>query len=204
MTAGEMLARRATLDDLHVLRDLWRRSNLPENELEKRLTEFQVVVQPEGQMAGAVALHMEGKEGVIHSESFASPELEGEARVQLWERVQSLARNHGLFRLWIQSPHPFWKSEGFLVPSEKERSKLPPGFGFQQTEWLALYLREETAAEVSLEKEFELFKQQQEELSRKAFRQAGVLRILIWVFSFSALVILVLLIWRLFQQMSPP
>jgi hypothetical protein len=200
MTAGQLLARRATLDDLELLRGMWRRAGLAEGELERRLTEFQVVVQLEGgPMVGAIGLRLEGRDGVLHSESYMAAEVEGEARLELWERVQALARNHGLHRLWIRNGHPFWKSEGFVVADEAAMSLKPRVGNGVEGDWLVLVVREENPAARSMEKEFALFKQEQEAMSMRAMRQAQYLRWIIWVAAFGAVLALLWLLWRLVQ-----
>ena len=48
--------RRATLDDLVTLREIWFSMRLPADELEKHLKEFQVVEDAEGNVLGAVGI----------------------------------------------------------------------------------------------------------------------------------------------------
>jgi N-acetylglutamate synthase-like GNAT family acetyltransferase len=46
MKSANLRIRRATVDDLAALKDIWASMRLPPDELEKRLTEFQVVENP--------------------------------------------------------------------------------------------------------------------------------------------------------------
>src|SRR5256885_17260457 len=62
-------------------------------DLEKRLTEFQLIVSDESDLLGAIGLHVEGKQGQLHSEAFTQPEQEDRFRAQLWERMQIVARS---------------------------------------------------------------------------------------------------------------
>ena len=66
--------RRATVDDLPGLKLLWERARLQVLDLEKRLTDFQLVVSDADDLIGAIGLHIEGKQGHVHSEAFAQPE----------------------------------------------------------------------------------------------------------------------------------
>ena len=93
MNAPKYAVRRATVDDLGGLKQLWQRARLQVLDLEKRLTDFQLVVSDAGDLIGAIGLHIEGKQGQVHSEAFAQPELDAQFRDQVWERIQVLARD---------------------------------------------------------------------------------------------------------------
>ena len=56
MDSSDLTVRRATLDDLPTLLGLWEVNRLPALELERRLTEFQVVSRPDGVVVGAIGL----------------------------------------------------------------------------------------------------------------------------------------------------
>ena len=170
MNASELTVRRATVDDLNGLKQLWERTRLQVLDLERRLTEFQLLVSNESDLLGAIGLHIEGKQGQLHSEAFTQPEQEDRFRAQLWERLQIVARNHGLVRLWTQERSPFWQQAGFGGASPELLKKLPSGFGDAQAYWLALQLKEENLAAFSLEQEFELFQAAQKEESERLRR----------------------------------
>src|SRR5205823_12351813 len=151
MNSPEYTARRATVDDLSGLKILWERARFQVLDLEKRLTEFQLIVSDAGDLIGALALHIEAKQGLLHSGAFAQPEQEEQFRPQLWERIQSVARNHGLNRLWTQEGAPFWLQAGFVEGSSETLPRLPPGFGDRQARWLTLQLKDENVAALSIE-----------------------------------------------------
>ncbi len=177
MSAPEYTLRRATVDDLVGLKLLWDRTHLQVLDLERRLTEFQLLVSDTGDLMGAVGLQIDGKQGRIHSESLAQPENQDAFRQQLWERVLAVARNYGLVRLWTDETAPFWGRRGFQeVDAEIIKKKLPAGFGDPSKRWLALQLREESAAAVSMEHEFELFQAAQKEGADKLMQQAKSLK----------------------------
>lgn len=174
--------RRATVDDLPLLKPLWARAGLPVLEEEKHLTEFQLMFADDGQLAGAVGLQIAGKSGRIHSEAFVNPEKEELQRPHLWARLRIVAKNHGLSRLWTTEPSPFWHREaGFAPATSDELKKLPAPFGNSHTAWQTLAIREESLEVISLEKEFELFQQQQMQSTSEAMRQARRLKWLAYV-----------------------
>jgi len=162
--------RRATVDDLGGLKLLWERARFQVLDLERRLTDFQLIVSDAGDLIGAMGLHIDGKQGRLHSGAFTQPELEEQFGLQLWERIQTVARNHGLVRLWTQDSGPFWQQAGFAETSPETHKKLPANFGDAQARWLMLQLKEENAATLSVEHEFELFQTSQKEETEKLLR----------------------------------
>ena len=170
MNSPAYTVRRATVDDLGGLKILWERARFQVLDLEKRLTEFQLVVSDAGDLIGAIGLHIEAKQGKLHSGAFTLPEQANQFRPQLWERVQNVARNHGLVRLWTQEGAPFWTQAGFGEPPPETLKRLPPGFGDAHARWLMLQLKEENVAALSVEQEFELFQTSQKEETEKIMR----------------------------------
>lgn len=168
--------RRATVDDLAKLRMLWKQAELPVAALERCLTEFQVAEGVDGTLLACLGLRLEAQHGKIHSAAYRSLETRLELEQRLWERMRSVARNHGLWKLWTQDGSPFWRAQGFQEADENVLKKLPPRFGEPAGAWLFLPLRDEIAPAISVEQEFELFKQAQRDGSDRAFRQARVLR----------------------------
>jgi len=189
MNSPDYTLRRATVDDLIGLKQLWERAHLQVLDLEKRLTEFQLIITDTGDLVGAIGLRIEGKQGNLHSEAFARAEDQDKFRQQLWERIQSVARNHGLVRLWTQEPAPFWTQRGFQEADAETIKKLPPALGDPGKRWSSVQLKEETAAEVSIEREFELFQAAQRESSEKIMRQAKVLKVMAYSILIVALLI---------------
>ena len=177
MNSPEYTARRATVDDLSGLKILWERARFQVLDLEKRLTEFQLIVSDAGDLIGALALHIEAKQGLLHSGAFAQPEQEEQFRPQLWERIQSVARNHGLNRLWTQEGASFWLQAGFVEGSAETLPRLPPGFGDRQARWLTLQLKDENVAALSIEHEFELFQTAQKEETERLRRLGRTMKV---------------------------
>ena len=116
MSTSSFRVRRATLEDLNQLSGRWKTMHLPADDLGKRVTEFQVAEDGEGKLAGAVGLQIAQRQGRVHSEAFGDFALADVLRPLLWERLQSLATNHGLLRVWTQEKAPFWTQCG-LAPA---------------------------------------------------------------------------------------
>ena len=190
MSSPEYTLRRATVDDLVGLKILWERVHLQVLDLERRLTEFQLAVSETGDLMGAIGLQIDSKQGKIHSEALAQPENQDFFRQQFWERLQIVARNHGLVRLWTEEPSPFWTQRGFQ-PADPELAgkRLPPAFGVSTKHWLTLQLREESATAISLEHEFDVFQAAQKESADRLMRQAGMLKTFAYTLLFVAVIV---------------
>ena len=167
------------MDDLAQLAKLWRAADLPVAELEKQFTDFQVAEEDEGKLAAAIGLQIEGSNGRVHSETFADFALTDELRPALWGRLQVVAQNHSLFRLWTEESAPWWrKGAGFSTPSDELLQKLPESFGPRHPLWLSLRLKEEGADPALLDKEFALFKETERLRREKLMHRGRVLRII--------------------------
>jgi len=188
MSTSQPQARRATIDDLSKLTPLWRAEGLAAHELEKRFKEFQLLEGPEGEVLGTIGLQISGHEGRLHSETFAHPEDGDALRQLLWERVQMIANNHGIIRLWTQLESPFWHHVGFTGASGDLMVRLPSVFaGDHRRAWLFYQLRSETSPVVSLDKEFAMFREAERERTEKIFRQARVLKMIAAVLAVAVL-----------------
>lgn len=176
MDPAQCVVRRANVDDLAGLKLLWERAGLQVLDVERHLTEFQLIASLEGDLIGAVALRHEGKQGWLHSEAFVQPEHEDAFRPLLWQRVQNLARNHGLVRIWTLEEAPFWHREGFVPADQELVKKLPRSFGSSQHHWRVLVLHDEVVDKVSLEHEFEMFQQASRASMEDVIGQARRLR----------------------------
>ncbi len=171
--------RRATVDDLAQLAELWQAVHLPVAELEKQFTDFQVAEDEQGTLAAAIGLHIEGGHGRVHSETFADFALTDALRPALWERLQVVAHNHGLFRLWTEESAPWWKKDaGFSTPSDELLQKLPESYGPRHAAWLTLRLKDEVAEPDFLEKQIAMFKEAERLRREKLLRRGRALRII--------------------------
>lgn len=195
MTTPGLQVRRATVDDLSTLIPLWQEDSFPSEELEKRIKEFQVVVDPDGEVLGAAALSIAGSEGLLHSEVFARPEQSDYMRAALWERFQILANNFGLVRVWTQFDTPFWHTNGFREPGADVIERLPAVFGSPAAGWIYLQLREDAAPALTFDKEFALFRETEKEQTEKLFRQARVLKMIAAVLGVGVFVLVI--VWSI-------
>lgn len=194
MTEPALTVRRATLADVPRLRQLWSDAGWPVAELEKRFTEFQVIETSGGVVVAAMGLHLDSRHGRLHSEVFAEAETREEHRARLWERLQAVARNHGLVRLWVAST-PGWRRAGFVTPDAGGLERLPAAFGGREEAWLTLILKEEATQTISLEKELEIFQMQQREDTERLMQQARMWKGIAVVVS---VIFFVIVIWGLF------
>jgi len=117
----------------------------------------------------------------MHSEAFTHPDEADEARPFLWERIQNLARNHGLTRLWTLEASPFWHQAGFVEADNHLLEKLPGAFGDRHSRWFTLALRDDHAQAISIEKEFALFQQAQRTSTEQVLAQARRLKALAYL-----------------------
>jgi hypothetical protein len=177
MTASTLRVRRATIEDLAVLRPLWSSMRLTVAELEPRLTEFQVVEDGDGKVIGAIGFQIAGNHGQLHHEAFSDFGLADTGRELLWKRIQTLATNHGILRLWMQESAPFWIRLGFKPPLPEDLKKLPAEWNTEGATWLTLQLKDEAAIN-AVEKELAMFMSAQKKHSERTMQQLSTLKTL--------------------------
>jgi len=206
MSTPALQVRRANIEDLPILLPLWQKENLPAKDLEGRFKEFQVVENGNGGIAGAIGLQVSGHEGRLHSEAFEDFGQADRLRGVLWERVRTVAQNHGLVRVWSQFTSPWWRAIGFDQASNELLTKLPQNFGSDRAPWLCVKLRDEVPAAVSLDKEFALFRETEREETQKVMRKARVLKVVAGVVA--TVVLILVVVWaiifiRMRNQLPP-
>lgn len=174
--------RRATVEDLPALKSLWTAGGRQASALEKRLTEFQVAIRQDGNLVGSVGLRLSGKQGLVHDETYANPSQGEILRSSLWERLQKVAHNHGLLRVWLLETEPFWSVSAQFRPATPEmKLKLPKEFGLATEPWQVLPLREESETLVSMENEMEVFQKAQRAETEALMQRAKVYRVIAFV-----------------------
>jgi N-acetylglutamate synthase-like GNAT family acetyltransferase len=181
----QLLTHRATVDDLPALRSLWLATNLPADELENRLTEFQVV-EAGGVFAGAVGVQILRQHARLHSEDYADFSIADAARELFWERIQKLAANHGVFRVWTQEASPFWTRWGFQPANAEILERLPEEWknleghpnAPEQSKggWLTLELKNEDAIQAALQNRFPDFIAAEKVHTAAVKKKAGQIR----------------------------
>jgi N-acetylglutamate synthase-like GNAT family acetyltransferase len=153
MNPGQLQIRRATVDDLPALKSLWLAARLPAEELESRLTEFQIV-ENDGIFAGAIGVQIVRQHARFHSEDYADFSVADAARELFWERIQKIAANHGVFRVWTQETSPFWTHWGLQPADAETLARLPEEWKPLAGRWLSLELKNEDAINHALQHQF--------------------------------------------------
>jgi N-acetylglutamate synthase-like GNAT family acetyltransferase len=165
--------RRATTDDLAQMVALWQSLQMPALELERHFTDFQLVEDANNVLVGAIAVQLLNGEGHIHSETIPDFSLADTIRPFLWERIQSVARNNGLMRLWTEETALFWKTDAsFSEATAEQLQHLPEAFGKRHPGWLALQLRSEESSPEAIQLQVDLITATHEEEIKAAKRKA--------------------------------
>lgn len=178
MNPEALTVRRAVVDDLPQLVQLWKGEQLPWQELEKRFTEFQVVVDSQNQVLGAIGLHISGHEGLMHSEVFSRFDIADRIREMIWQRFEAIAHNYGLFRIWTSESSPYWHHNGFLLATSEQMQKFPKSFGDASKTWYVISFRQESSLRVvAPEKELEALLEQERAETEKISNLAKTMRV---------------------------
>lgn len=160
--------------------------HLPEDELEKRLTEFQVVVDADGLFLGAIGFQVCREYALLHNEGFADVSVADQARHLFWKRIQILSANHTVFRLWTQERSPFWKDFGFRPPDAETLARLPAEWRNEYDgAWLTLELKNEKAIVEALGTNFAGFMDAEKKQTERVKEQAQTIRTMITVIGFA-------------------
>lgn len=201
MTPSDYKVRRATLDDVTALLALWKSMHFPVEELARRITEFQVAEGPEGTVVGAVGLRIAQRQGLVHSEAFTDFSLADPLRPPLWERLQAVAANHGLHRLWTQEQAPFWHHCGMNKAEEAVMEKLPAEWRSPKpVPWLTLKLKEDIEEVISADKEFALFMEAEKQRSQRVLHQARMLKFLATLIALGVFILVIIGGFLLFKR----
>lgn len=187
MSQSNYRVRRATLDDVGALMDLWKSMHFGVEDLARRVTEFQVAEGIEGKLAGAVGLQISGRHGRIHSEGFVDFAQADQLRPLLWERIQGMAANHGLARFWTQEQAPFWSHCGMVKAEAEVMEKLPVPWRSGSSNWLTLKLKDDIDEVISADKEFAMFMEAEKQRTARAMQQAKALKVVATVIALAVL-----------------
>src|ERR1700722_5258902 len=153
MNSPSLRARRATVEDLATLKAIWISMQLPADNLEGRLTEFQVV-ERDCEVVGAIGLLILRTAALLHSEGYSDFSVADIARKLFWERIQTLAANHGVFRLWTLENSPFWLRWGFQSADTEALARLPDEWKSPDANWFTLELKNEAVINAALQSQF--------------------------------------------------
>ena len=192
----EPQVRRATVEDLPQLREMWRQANLPWQDLEKQFKDFQVAQAASGPLIAALGLRIAGREGWLLCEAFGQSQNAESLRALLWERMRIVAQNHGLVRLWTQYATPFWQMNGFTAAAAEHLAKRPDSFRGSDQPWFFLQLRDEEALALNLDKEFAVFQEAQKEETARVFRQARIAKAIALIVGLVLFATVIVLVFR--------
>ena len=167
--------RRATVDDLPALKALWLAAQLPADKLKDHLTEFQVVEADE-KFAGALGVQIIRQHARLHSEDYSDFAVADAARELFWERIQKLAANHGVFRIWMIEDSPFWTRWGFQPASVETLARLPDEWKNLEGRWLTLELKSEDAINAALKNQLGDFLAAEKQQTAHVAEQARKIR----------------------------
>lgn len=200
MPSAPLRIRRATVDDLPALRSLWTTAGLPADELENRLTEFQVV-ESEGTLAGALGVQIVRQHVRFHSEDYVDFSIADAARELFWERIQKLAANHGVFRVWTQETSPFWTHWGFQPADTETLERLPDEWKALAGRWRTLELKNEAAISDALNTRFVGFMAGEKKQTAQVAERARQLKLAITIAGFAIFFICVgIAVWLLMHR----
>ena len=186
MSLQTLRIRRATVDDFAALKTIWASMRLPADELEKRLTEFQVAENSDGEVVGAIGIQFSKQHALLHSEGYSDFGVADAARNLFWTRIQTLASHNGVFRIWTQERSPFWKSFGFQPPNAGILERLPAGWKNEfDGGWLTLQLKNEEVIAAALEKNFAPFMTGEKLGTKRISEKAKNINLIITVLGFA-------------------
>jgi N-acetylglutamate synthase-like GNAT family acetyltransferase len=201
--SAQFSIRRATTDDRESLKLLWRSMLLPADELEKRLTDFQVAETADGKLLGAIGIQIVRQHARLHSESYLDFARADEVRQLFWNRMQTLASNHGVFRVWTQESSPFWLQLGFRSANAAKLAELPPEWQPAKAEWFMLQLKDEAAIVNALDKDFAAFMSLERRHTERTYEQARTLRTIITVIGFTIGILCFILVGYMLIHRNP-
>lgn len=167
--------RRAVVDDLPQLRELWREAGFPQGDLERRFTEFQVVADSVNRVEGALAIQISELQGLVRWEAYRAKPAPTELQEMLWTRLLTVTKNNGVWLLWSLSGDEVGLARGFTPTAQERAKKIPAVFEKFGAAWFTLQLKEE-AQPPSLDAEFKLFVASQKAETERALKQGKGLR----------------------------
>lgn len=173
--------------------------HFPADELERRLTEFQVVETAGGQIVGAIGLQITGQHALLHSEGYTDFSVADTARELFGDRIRTIAAHNGVFRLWTQENAPFWVRWGFQSASVEILERLPGEWRGSGEKWLTLQIKDEEAI-ATVEKELAAFRESEKKHAADVLGQARTLTTTITVIGFAVGIILIAVAFYLFVR----
>ena len=172
----------------------------PTQELARRVTEFQIAVAGDGTVLGGVGLQIAERQGLVHSEAFGDFALADPLRQLLWDRLNAVATNQGLLRLWTQEQAPFWNHCGLVKADPEALQKLPAAWRGPTSPWLTLKLRDDVETVLSADKEFAIFMQSEKQRTDQIHQRARLIKNIATSLAFALLVVVIVWAVRMFLR----
>lgn len=193
METASLESRRAVVQDLGPLQDLWSAAGLPADELGGFLGEFHVVTDAEGRVLHSIGLLVEGDEALLHSEALAPESLhEPDAcRSTAWRRLRIIAKNQGVRRIWTREDADYWATCGFQAVLARDLPDPLPTFVPKEDGWWVYRHPEPAQADLMVQREMALWKTQREQEAENFQRRLVTFRVV--AFGLFALAMILLL-----------
>lgn len=192
-------ARRAAVEDLAALQALWMENGLPWEALGEYLNEFQVTVDDSGLITGAIGLLIEGGQALLHTEAVRPGTDADVSRAALWRRVQIVARNQGVERIWTQEDADYWRASGFSPVPPPLVERAPASFLKSADAWLACDLMDPERAKAMINEQLAIMEAQRLQAAEEFQRKVRIFRIAAILLAFGVLVLCVWLLYRVVQ-----
>jgi N-acetylglutamate synthase-like GNAT family acetyltransferase len=189
-------ARRATSEDLPVLEALWQQTGLPWDQLHGFLNEFQVATDESGGLAGAIGLLIEGSQALLHTEAVRADVEADAVRSSLWRRVQIVARNQGVQRIWTQEDAPYWLASGFAAATPMAVQQNRASFLDPAAAWFAFDLMDPARAQGLINEQLAILEAERMQSAESFQSRVRAFRIFAILM---ALLILGVCLWLLFR-----
>jgi hypothetical protein len=157
---------------------------LPAKKLRKRPTEFLVAETADRKLLGAIGMQIVQQHARLHSEGFFDFAFADQARHLFWERIQTTASHHGVFRLWTQEHSPFWKRWGFQPPTAETLARLPEEWKNFEGQWFTIQLKNEETIADAFEKHLAGFKENGEKQAARVSEKARTINTIVMVVCF--------------------
>jgi hypothetical protein len=134
------------------------------------------VVENNGQFAGGIGVQIVRQHVRFYAEDYADFAIADAARKLFWERIQTLAANHGVFRVWTQETSPFWTHWGFQPANAETLERLPDEWKSSEGGWLSLELKNEDAIQSALKNQFSGFMDEEKKQTAAVAAKARKIR----------------------------
>lgn len=200
---ANLRVRRATVEDLAVLRGIWDSMRLPADEFEKDIKEFHATEDSAGNIVGVIGIRCLGQYALLYGEGFSDFSYADASRELFLERLQTLAANHGVFRVWTTENSPFWTRWGFQPAGAELLSRLPEQWKADGAQWLTLPLKDEDAVAEAMKTRFGNFMDSEKQQTERVRERAKTLSIVVTIIGFGIFFICLGIVIYMLRHRNP-